>query len=171
MKSGEDVGRKRALDELSAADRHLEVLADHGARGGRPHGDDDLRLDGLDLALEPLVAGVDLALRRGLVQAALSTQLPLEVLHRVGDIELLPVDPGRLERPVEEAAGGPDEGQALLVLLVARLLADQHDSCVGVAGAEHRLGGIGPERAVLAPPRILADRFKALRHRTLESAG
>ena len=101
-----------------------------------------------NFALDPLVARIDLALRRGLVQAALAAQLPLEVLDRVGDVEVLAIDPRRLERAVEQASRRPDERQSLLVLLVAGLLADQHHARVRVAGAEHRLGGVGPQRAV-----------------------
>jgi hypothetical protein len=57
---------------------------------------------------------------------------------------MLAVYARRFERPVEEPSGGPDEGQALLVLLVARLLADEHDPCMRVPGAEHRLGRVRP---------------------------
>ena len=97
-----------------------------------------------------------------LVQAALAAQLPLEVLHRVGDVEMLAIDAGRLERPVEELPGRADEGQALLVLLVARLLAHQHDARMRVARAEHRLGGVRPQRAVLAGARVFAQLLQAL---------
>ena len=103
-----------------------------------------MRLDRRDLGFEPLMAGVDLALRRGLVQPPLAAQLPFEVLYRIRDVEMLPVDASGLERAVEQPARRTDEGQALLVLLVARLLADQHDARVRVAGAEHRLRGVGP---------------------------
>src|SRR5688572_27072733 len=91
-----------------------------------------------------------LALRRRLVQAALAARLPLEVLDRVGDVQVLALDARGLQRPVEQASGRPDERQALAVLLVARLLADQHDPGVGVAGAEHSLRRVGPERAIVA---------------------
>ena len=116
-------------------------------------------LNVFNFAFQPLVAGIDLALRRGLVQPPLAAQLPLEVLDRVGDVEVLAVDARRLERAVEEASGRPDEGQPLLVLLVARLLADQHHPRVRVAGAEHRLRGVRPQRAVLAASRLLAQCF------------
>src|SRR3954470_1158241 len=120
MQRGEDVRRERALDELAALQRHLEVLADHGFGGGGAQRDDDMRLDAGDLALEPLVAGVDLALRRGLVQAPLAARLPLEVLHRVGDVEVIALYARGLQRTVEQASRRPDERQPLLVLLVAR---------------------------------------------------
>ena len=81
---------------------------------------------------------------------------------------MLAIDAGLGERLVEEPSGRPDEGQALLVLLVAGLLAHQYHARVGVAGAEHRLGGVGPERAVLAAARILAQLLQGLGHRSLE---
>ncbi len=86
MKGGEDMGRERAVDELPALHGDLEMRADHGLRGGGAERDDDVRLHGLHFALQPLVAGVDLALRRRLVQAPLAARLPLEVLDRVGDV-------------------------------------------------------------------------------------
>src|SRR4051812_36521504 len=62
MQCGEDVGRERALDELAALQRNLEILADDRPCRRGAEGDDDVRLHGGDLALEPLVAGIDLAL-------------------------------------------------------------------------------------------------------------
>src|SRR4051812_42763521 len=152
--------RERALDELAALHRYLEILADHRFCGGRAKGDDDMRFYRGDLPLEPLMAGVDLALRGRLVEAPLAAQLPFEVLHRVRDIKMLPVDTRRFQAAVEEPSGRPDEGQALLVFLVAGLLAHQHDASMGVAGAEHRLGGVRPQRAVLAGASVFAKLLK-----------
>ena len=56
--------------------------------------------------------------------------LPLEVLDRVGDVDLVAVDAGGGERLVEQAPRGADERMALFVLLVAGLLADEHDARV-----------------------------------------
>jgi hypothetical protein len=173
MKGREHVRRERALDKAPVHGGHLEVLRDDGASGGGAEADDDLRLDGGDLALEPLVAGVDLALRRGLVQPALACSspggLPLEVLYRVGDVDMVAVHARGLERPVEKPAGRADEGQAFAVLLVAGLLAHQHDPCVRIAGAEYRLRRVRPQRAILAALRVAAQLFQAPGHRALES--
>src|SRR6185436_1753724 len=57
-----------------------------------------------------------------------------------------------------------DEGQALLVLLVARLLADQHHARVRVAGAEDGLRCVRPQRAVLALARFVSQLLQAFRH-------
>src|SRR5689334_606245 len=105
MQRREHARRERARDELATLDRYLEVLADDCLRGGRPEAADDVRLHRRELALEPLVAGVDLPLRRGLVQAPLAAQLPLEVLDGIGDVQVLAVHPRGFERPVEEAPG------------------------------------------------------------------
>jgi hypothetical protein len=133
MKSCEHVRRERAFDELSALQCHSEAGTDERFGGGGAERDDDVRLHRLDLAFDPLVAGVDLALRRGLVQAALAAQLPFEMLDGIGDVEMLAVDAGSLERLIEQPSGGTDERQSLLVFLVAGLLADEHHARVRVA--------------------------------------
>jgi len=69
---------------------------------------------------------LDLAGGRPLVQPALAALDVLEVLDRVGDVGRLAVDAGLGQRPVEDPPGRADERPALL-LLVARLLADERD--------------------------------------------
>jgi hypothetical protein len=64
------------------------------------------------------------------VHAALAARLPLEVLDRVGDIDDLAPDARLVERAVQHLAGGADERGAAQVLLVARLLADEHQARV-----------------------------------------
>ncbi len=48
------------------------------------------------------------------------------MLHDVGDEDRLAIDPCRLERLVEDPAGRPDERSPFEILVVARLLADEH---------------------------------------------
>ena len=78
------------------------------------------------------------------MDAALAARLELEVLHRVGDVGLLPRDAGFVEDGVEDLAGRPDEGLSGNVFLVARLLADEHDFRRLRPLAEHRLGRVAP---------------------------
>ena len=98
------------------------------------------RTDG-ELGLEPRATGGELARVRLCVQAALAARggLPLEVLDRVGEVDLVAVEAGGGERLVEQAARGADERVALFVLLVAGLLADEHDARVTRALAEDGL--------------------------------
>jgi hypothetical protein len=60
------------------------------------------------------------------VQSPLAAHHELEVLDRVGQVDLPPVDPGPLEIAVEQAPRRPDEWPPDKILLVAWLLADDH---------------------------------------------
>lgn len=72
-----------------------------------------------------------------------------EMFHRVGDIHLGAVDPGGVQRPVQQPAGRADERLPGGVLPIARLFADQHHRRGARAGAEHRLGGVHIQVATL----------------------
>src|SRR3954466_5332281 len=96
-------------------------------RTGRAKRDDQLRLDDRALLLEPPFAALDLVGIWLLVQAALAARLEFEVLHRIGDEGLIARNAGIGERLVEDAPRWPDEWLAGEILLIARLLADQHD--------------------------------------------
>ena len=98
--------------------------------GGRAEGDDQLWLDKTQLFLEPPAVMLDLAGGGGLVDAALAALAEFEVFDGVGDVGLVAVDAGFLQRPVEKLAGGADEGAALQVFLVTRLFTDEGDGGV-----------------------------------------
>ena len=72
------------------------------------------------------------------------------MLDRVGDVNPPAVDPRLVQRTLEEAPGGPDKRLSLKVLLVTRLLADEHHPAVFAAFAEDRLRRLDPEIAGLA---------------------
>ena len=78
------------------------------------------------------------------MDAALAARLELEVLHRVGDVCLLSRDAGLIEGDVEDPAGRPDEGFSGNILLVARLLADEHDFRRLRPLAKYCLGRVAP---------------------------
>ena len=82
-----------------------------------------------------------LARGRALVQAALAALDVFEVLDGVGDVDARCARcRPRPMRAVEELAGGADEGAALEVFLVARLLADEGDGGADRPLAEHGAG-------------------------------
>src|SRR5207249_9791108 len=81
------------------------------------------------------------------VDATLATRLPLEVLDGIGDPDLVTVDAGLFEGLVEHAAGGSDEGFTGAVLVVAGLLADEHDLRVSRPLAKDGLRSELPEIA------------------------
>src|SRR5438045_3579111 len=79
------------------------------------------------------------------------------MLHDVGDVHDSAIDPRLLERAIEQLAGGADERMTGEILLVARLLADQHDARAFRPFAEHGLRGVFPQIAVAATLRGSAD--------------
>ncbi len=68
--------------------------------------------------------------------------LEAEVLHRVGDIDVAAIQPDLVDRPLQQPAGRADERDALAVLLVTRLLADQRDPRGQRTRREHDLGRV-----------------------------
>src|SRR5262249_39938031 len=99
---------------------------------------------------EPPRAGVNVIGMRALVQPPLAANLMLEMLNRVGDEGVIAGNAGLLQRRIEDAAGRPDERQAGEVLLVAGLLADQHEMRTYAALAGHGLGRGFVKRAARA---------------------
>ena len=79
----------------------------------------------------------------------------------VGDVHLRAVDLDLLERLVEQLPGRADEGMALDVLAVARLLADEDHVGVSTTLAEDRLRAALPEWAGLALGGRLAQLLQA----------
>ena len=75
----------------------------------------------------------------------------LEVLDRVRLVRQPRIDVGVFEGTGKQSAGGTDEGFTRTVLLIPRLLTDQHDRRPGKTATEHRLGSGLEKRAAAAP--------------------
>src|SRR5207244_5366087 len=73
---------------LSPAGRDLEIASEQGLRCRLAQTDHDLRLDQLDLLLQPGQARADLAGARLLVEPALAMGHPLELLDHIGAVGL-----------------------------------------------------------------------------------
>src|SRR5215207_3510994 len=117
-----------------------EVLVYDRLRSGTAEAEDDVRLDGPDLALQVGVAGHYLGgLRLAVFQpAAFLDGGP--ALHDVRQVDLLPGQVHGRQNVVEELAGSPDERQSRGVFVLARALADEHQRRVGISGREDRVG-------------------------------
>ena len=116
---------------------------------------DELRLDQLDLPEEVRLARLDLVgLRIAVPRRA--------ALDHVGDVDVgaLEADPG--EQLLEQLPRLADEGDALLVLVEARRLADEHQLGVGVPRAEHDLRPPLGEPAARAGGNRLLERGELL---------
>ena len=119
-----------------------------------PRRDDELRLDGVDLAYEELGAGIGFY---GLWRAVGGWA----ALDDVSDVDLLAREAHGEDHVGEELAGFADEGQALRVFIGSGAFADEHEARGGVAGAEDDgvTAGIG-ERAAGAVADVGANGFK-----------
>ena len=62
------------------------------------------------------------------------------MLDGVRDVDLVPIDSRGAQAVIEQPSGGADEGLALDVFAIARLLAHEHHLGVWSAIAEDRLG-------------------------------
>ena len=109
-------------------------------------------MDQFELPLDPDVARRDVRARRLLVETpfAVRAGAPTEMLDDVRDERGLSVDAGDLQGVRKDPARRADERVALDVLLVARLLADEHQRGRHRALPEHRLGRPFPELASTA---------------------
>ena len=114
------------------------------------------RLDEVDLPPQVVLAGLDL----GRVRVAVAGRTALE---HVGDEHVRAGQADLPQQLLQQLAGRAHERQALLVLVRARRLADEHQVGVGVARPEdHRRARRGQLRALLAPAGLLVDGLQRL---------
>lgn len=155
----------RQRNERSAVLRHAERPPEQRLPCRRAQGHHHSRPDQAQLSVEPGPAGGQLPQVRRFVDTAFAAfgERELEVLHGVGDIRGLPVDPGLRQGFVQQLAGRADEGLAPLVLLVSGLLPDEDKPRRGCAFAEDGLGGVLVEGAAPALRRRTPERGEAAR--------
>src|SRR5207237_5999162 len=137
-----DVSR-RPVGELEGLSSHFcdgDDAPDQAAPGARTERDDRRRLYDRALLVEPPLAALDLIGVRTLVKPPLAALLELEVLDRVGDEGVAARDAGVGQRLIENPSGWADERLARQILLVARLLADQHQAGMYAPLPRHGLG-------------------------------
>ena len=137
---------------LAAVLRHPERAPEQRLGSGAAEGHDQGRPHQPDFLPQPWIAGPYLAGIGLLVEPSLDQLLPheLEVLHHVGDVHVLAVEPDLDQRAIEHLARRPDERRALAIFLIAGLLADQHDARADRAPAEDGLRRVTVEIAAPA---------------------
>src|SRR3546814_14990892 len=95
-----------------------------------------MRFDQTVLSRVPPAARLDLAGTGLRMEVPLAGLRELEVLGRGGYLDLAAFDSGLVERAIEHPPRRADEGATGQILLIARLLADQHDRGADGAFAE-----------------------------------
>lgn len=157
MNGRRHVRHEVGLQQLSTLLGDLEFGPEQGFGRGRAQADQHLGFDQIDLGLQPGQARTNLASIGRLVQPPTAASLPLEVLDHVGDIRVVALDAGALQRLVEQAAGRPHEGLAGDVLAVARHLADQHQASILPTFTKDGLRAALPQWTALAFRRRAAQ--------------
>ncbi len=74
------------------------------------------------------------------MDSALAARLPLEMLHRIGEVNFFAIDPRFLQSAIHDFSGRSDERFSGHVFMIAGLLADQHDWRFFGSFAENGLG-------------------------------
>lgn len=138
---GGDQGRPLEGEPLSADPGDAALRVEEALRREVAEGDDDPGPDELELLLEERPAGLGLLRLRVPIPRGPALERVADVHVRALQAELL------LHELREELTGRTDEGLALLVLVVAGGLADEHDVGLGIADPEDRLGPDLAERA------------------------
>jgi len=139
--------RKTRRQDPASLTGHAKCRSEDGSGRRRPQAHDQSRPNGFDLRLEPRPARGDLGGIGLLVDTPFPARLPLEVLDRVGDVNVLSIDSGFGQTLVEEPTSRADERMPLEILAIARLLADQQEPGARPALPENGLGRALPERA------------------------
>src|SRR3954466_8007000 len=124
--------------------------AEHAPRSRSAKRDDHSGLHDRPLQILPPVATLDLVGVGPLVQSPFAAHFIFEMLDRVGDEDAFPLDAGFFKGAVQNAARRTDEGQTGLILLITRLLADQHYRCAPRRLPGHRLAGVLGQRTATA---------------------
>src|SRR5947199_2336107 len=142
MVGGDRLGRPARRREVAAILRDPERVAEDRAGRRGAEADENLRLDQGQLGVEPRTTSLELVRPWRLMDSALAALLELEVLDRVGDVELLALETRFGQRLVKHLAGRTDEWRALPIFLIPRLFSDEHDPRGGRASAEDGLRGV-----------------------------
>jgi hypothetical protein len=111
-------------------------------RSGCAQAHDHLRTDGSNLRFEPGAAGRYFKRIWLFMQPNFTPWLPLEMLNRIGDINLSSVDTRQFEAPIQQLAGGPDEWFPLLILAITRLFPHHKNRGMGSPFAKNDLGRV-----------------------------
>jgi hypothetical protein len=125
MYGGDDPASQRVLDRFAVVLREPEGASENPLSRGCAQAYNDLGLYGLDLRLEPRPTRFDFRGTGLLMNAPLAALFELEMFDDVGDIDISSRNAGLFESAVQKLSGGPNEGVALQIFFIPRLLADK----------------------------------------------
>jgi hypothetical protein len=132
MDGGETSAAIRPAQQAAPLAREDDCATHESASRDGAKGNDELRIDQRQFPVEPPAALLHFASIWVLVKTPFAPFLVLEMLYGVGDIDRTPVEANRAQGLVEDAAGRSDERTTSAVFLIAGLLANHHESPLGL---------------------------------------
>src|SRR5215831_9997592 len=124
MYSHEHPWRKLRGQDLATLPGDPEAWAENRLCRCRAHCYDEAGPDDPQFRFQPRTARCDFARVRLLMNSAFSARLPLKMFHRVGDVNLRPIDSSFLERAVHDFPRRTNERFARHIFVIARLFAN-----------------------------------------------
>src|ERR1043165_591749 len=118
---------------------------------------DHLRFDYCDLGFEPGPTRIDLLHIRFFVNASFTSWFPLEMFDNIGDVSLLAIDSGFLERTIKHSSSRSHKRFACQIFFVAWLFSAEKSYCSTLALSENGLRALFPK---VTPFAISRRRFE-----------
>jgi hypothetical protein len=84
-------------------------------------------MDSCNFPFEPWTASYYFECARFFVEPDFASWLPFEVFDGIGNVDIRPVDSSRLKALIKKLARGSYKWLPLLILMIARLLANEKD--------------------------------------------
>jgi hypothetical protein len=79
------------------------------------------------------------------MNTALPSRLPLEMLHRVGDVAVRARNPGLAQGVIKQLSSRPHKRPSLPIFQISWLFTDQNDLCRSLTLSEDCLGSVLPQ--------------------------
>ncbi len=141
MRCGHHMRREITFHHGSTISSHAKIFSQQRLRGACAKANQNLRLNNLQLRVQPRTARLNFRMARLLMNASLATLRgnPLEVLHHIGDVDFGPIDADLRQHFVEQPSCRTDERMSRFVFAISGLLSDKHYASSGRAFSEHSL--------------------------------
>ena len=119
--------RKLGPQNYSTLARNTKARSKKSLARRRTEANKDAWPNDAQFRLQPWPTGSDVARIGLLVNAPFATGLPFKVFHRICDVDRITINPGLLERSIQDLTSRSDERLAGQILLIAGLFAKQHE--------------------------------------------
>jgi hypothetical protein len=155
---GDQTGLPDRLDmgEFSAHIGNPDGAPENAGSSGGAKSHHDLRLNQLNLYLQPRSTSLDFSGGRLFMQPALPERLRLKVFNRVRYIAEIAFNLRRFERSIQQPAGRADKWQTRSIFNVTGLFTNEKDASLAGSRPENSLGGSLPQWTA---PTVLGRRL------------